>query len=98
MNRLISAMKELFTAAANSGGAVARTASFTLENVDWTGTLNTAAPATNPIVDAQLGPACAYSGPQGSASLVAAQALAAVSDQLMWRPSYRNRQGEPDMA
>jgi quercetin dioxygenase-like cupin family protein len=29
---------------------------------------------------------------------VAAQALAAVSDQLMWRPSYRNRQGEPDMA
>jgi mannose-6-phosphate isomerase-like protein (cupin superfamily) len=98
MNRLIDAMKELFTAAANSGGELARTASFTLENVDWAGALNNTAPATSPIVDAQLDTACANSGPQGSASQVAAEALLAASDQLTWRTSYRDREGEPDIA
>ncbi len=97
MNRLIGAMKELFTAAANSSGELARTASFALENVDWTAALNNAAPATNPVVDTHLNAACANSGPQGSASRVATEALLAVSDQIPWPSSSRKREGEPDM-
>ena len=40
MNRLIDAFEGLFTAAANSGGELAKTANFTLENVNWTGKLS----------------------------------------------------------
>ena len=40
MNRLIDAFEGLFTAAALSGGELAETANFTLENVKWMGKLS----------------------------------------------------------
>lgn len=98
MNRLIDSLKELFAAAASAGGDVANTAAFTLENVDWTGALTKPEPASNPIVDTQLGAACANAGQPGSAAHEAAQALLAVSDQLPWRTPSQDRAGEPDMA
>ena len=97
MNQLIDSLKGLLAAAASAGGDVANTAALTLENVDWTGTLNRSEPASNPTVDTQLGAACANAGRHGSAAHGAAQALLAVSDQLPWRTPTRDGAGEPDM-
>ncbi len=98
MNRLIDAFAGLFTAAAQSGGELAKTANFILENVNWTGELSMGEPLSDPIVDAYLEAACARSGQTGSSSNRLAEALLAVTDQLAWRASATDRDDEPDMA
>ncbi len=98
MNQLIDAMRALFTAASESGGDLAKTAAFTLENVDWEETLNVPEPASHHIVDAHLETACANSGPDGSNPRQVANALLAVSNQLHWRASAKNRDDGQDIA
>ncbi len=97
MDRLANALKGLFTAAADSGGDLARTASFALENVDWTGTPDRPEPATNPTVDSHLEAACTATGSQGSPSAVAAETLLTVTDRLTWRQSPDKHGSDPDM-
>ena len=98
MNQLIDAFKGLFAEAAQSGGELAKTAGFILENVDWTGKLNKPEAMRNPVVDTHLEAACANSGQDGSSSHRIAQALLTVTDQLAWRASARDRADEPDVA
>ena len=98
MKLLIHAIEELFTAATLSGGALAKTAHFTLENVNWQDTLNKPEQMRHPVVNAQLPAACANSGPHGSRSHGVAQALLAVADQLEWRASGTDRDQDPDVA
>ena len=97
MNRLIDAFEGLFTTAAQSGGELAKTATFTLENVNWKETLSTPEPTSHNIVDSYLETACADSGPDRSSSHGVAQSLLAVSDQLAWRASAKNRDDGPDV-
>ncbi len=78
MNRLIDAFNGLFTAATISGGELAKTANFTLENVNWKNTLSKPEPSGHHIVDIHLKAACAGSGRNGSSSHTVAQALLAV--------------------
>lgn len=47
MNRLIDAFEGLFTAAAKAGGVLAETASFALENVNWTDGLSKPEPSSH---------------------------------------------------
>ncbi len=98
MNRLIDAFEGLFTAAAKSGGKLAETASFTLENVNWRGKLSKPGPMSHPMVETYLETACAHSGRRGSSARRIAEALLAVSDQIQWRASWTGRDDEPDMA
>ena len=98
INRLIDAFEGLFAAAAKSGGELAKTANFTLENVNWTGQRNKHGPLSHPTVDTHLEAACANSGPQGSNSHMLVQALLEAMDQIKWRPSPTDYEGEPDMA
>jgi mannose-6-phosphate isomerase-like protein (cupin superfamily) len=98
MNRLIDTFEELFTATAKSGGALAETAKFTLENVDWMGGLSRPEPASHPIVDRHLEAACASSGQYGSSAHMVAEALSVVTDQLSWRTRSTDREGELDLA
>ncbi len=97
MNHLIDAFEGLFTAATGSGGDLAKTAGFTLENVNWKDTLRKPEPTSHPIADAQLETACASSGQHGSSSHTVAQALLAVTDQLAWRSSSKSRDDGPDV-
>ncbi len=98
MNRLIDVFEGLFTATAQCGGELAKTAKFTLENVNWKDTLHTPEPSSHPIVDTYLEAACANSGPHGSTSNGVAETLLAVSDQLEWRASSKSRDDGPDVA
>ena len=98
MNRLIDAFEGLFTAAANSGGELAKTAGFTLENVNWTGALNQPEPSRHPIVDSYLDAVCASSGENGSCAHRVATALLAVSDRLKWRVRSLSVDEGPDVA
>ncbi len=98
MNRLIDAFEGLFTAAALSGGELAETANFTLENVNWMGKLSKPEPVSHPIVDTHLEAACANSGQYGSSAQLVAEALLVVTDQLKWRAPSTDREDEPDMA
>jgi mannose-6-phosphate isomerase-like protein (cupin superfamily) len=98
MNRLIHAFEGLFTAANLSGGDLAKTANFTLENVNWKHRLSRHAPKSHPIVDAHLEAACAYSGQNGSNSHRVAEALLAVADQLEWRACSKDPEDGPDVA
>ena len=98
MNRLIDAFEGLFAAATTSGGELAGTANFTLENVKWTSKPNKLEPVNNPIVGMHLEAACANSGQYGSSSRIVAEALVAVTDQLTWRTLSRDREDGPDMA
>jgi len=98
INRLIDAFKGLFAVAALSGGELAKTASFILENVNWTAKPNKPEPMSHPIVDKYLAAACANSGQSGSSSHRVAQTLLAVTDQLAWPASARDREDEPDVA
>ncbi len=98
MNRLVEAFEGLFTAATLSGGELAKTAKFTLENVNWRGRLSKPEPMSHPIVDRHLEAACAHSGQHGSSSHRVAEALLAVKDQMKWRASSTDRDDEPDMA
>ena len=98
MNRLIDAFEGLLTAAAISGGELAETSRFTLENVNWMGKLNKPEPMSHPIVDKHLEAACANSGQHGSSSHMVAETLLVVMDQIKWRASSTDRDDEPDMA
>ncbi len=98
MNRLIDAFEGLFTVATLSGGELAKTANFTLENVNWKDTLSKPEPSGHHIVDIHLKAACAGSGRNGSSSHTVAQALLAVADQLEWRASAKNPEDGPDVA
>ena len=98
MNRLIDAFEGLFIAAANSCGALAKTANFTLENVNWKSALIKTEPTDHRIVDSYLEAACADSGPAASSSQMVARALLAVTDQLQWRSSSKCRDDGPDVA
>ncbi len=98
MNRLIDAFEGLFTAATLSGGELAKTADFTLENVNWQHSLSLPEPTNHHIVDAHLETACASSGRHGSSSHGVAEALLAVADQLAWRASSKDRKDGPDVA
>ncbi len=91
MNRLVEAFEGLFTAATRSGGELAKTATFTLETVNWTGELNKPEPVSHPVVDTHLETACANSGQHGSSSHGVAEALLAVANQLEWRASSKDR-------
>ena len=98
MNRLIHAFEGLFTAATLAGGAVAKTAHFTLDNVNWKTTLCEPEPTSHPIVDTHLEAVCANSGRPGSSSHEVAQALWAVADRLAWRASSKDSEDGPDVA
>ncbi len=98
MNRLIDAFEGLFTAATLSGGDLANTANFTLENVNWKGKQTLHEPMSHPTVDTHLEAACANSGQHGSSSHTVARALLAVTDQLEWRASSRSCEEGPDVA
>ena len=98
MKQLIDAMQALFAAAKESGGDLAKTANFTLENVDWTESLSVPEPTGHHIVDAHLEMACINSGPDGSSSNEVAKALLAVSNQLHWRASSKSSDDGPDIA
>ncbi len=98
MNRLIDAFEGLFTAATISCGELAKTANFTLENVNWKETLSRPKPTGHRIVDSYLEAACADSGPAGSSSHGVAEALIAVANQLAWRSSSKSRDDGPDVA
>jgi len=98
MSRLIDAFDALFTTAIQSGGELAKTANFTLQNVDWKGTLSTPEPTSHPIVDTYLEAACVDSGQRGSSSHRLARALLAVADQLDWHPSSKDHNDGPDVA
>jgi mannose-6-phosphate isomerase-like protein (cupin superfamily) len=98
MDRLIDAFEELLVAATLTGGELAKTASFALENVNWNDALSTHEPGSHPMVDANLEAACAYSGQPGSSTQVLAEALLAVTGQLEWRASSKNPDDGPDVA
>ena len=98
MNRLIEAFRGLFTVASVSGGTVAETAKFALDNVDWASPLNELEPASNAMVDTYLEAAGASSAEQGSSAHTIAEALLAVADRLPWGAPYEDRAGELDMA
>ncbi len=98
MNRLIDAFEGLFAAATRCGEELAKTANFTLENVNWKDTLSKLEPKGHPVVDTHLEAACANSGRQGSSTHGVAQALLAVADQLEWRASSKDPADGPDVA
>ena len=97
MNPLVDAFEDLFTATAALGGKLAKTASFTLENVSWKDTPNQPEASSHPISDRYLEAACANSGQSGSSSNRVAQALLAVSNQLKWRNSSKSPDQGPDI-
>ncbi len=97
MKRLIDAFNGLFTAATISGGELAKTANFILENVNWTGKLSKAEPKSHPIVDAHLEAACAHAGRAGASSRRVAEALLVVADRLEWRASSKDPEDGPDV-
>jgi len=98
MQQLIQTIEALFTATAASGGDLARTATFTLENVNWKEPVSKPEPTGHHIVDSSLEAACANSGPDGSCSNEVAKALLSVTDQLAWRSSSKAREDGPDIA
>jgi len=98
MNRLIDAFKGVFDTASISGGELAKTANFILENVDWSGEPSKPEPMSHPVVDTFLEAACSCSGEDGSTSRKVATALLAVSDQLAWRAYSTEHDNEPDIA
>lgn len=98
MNRLVDSIEALFAATVETGGDLAKTAKFTLQNINWKETLNRPEPASHHIVDSYLEAACSNAGPDGSSSHAVAQALLAVSNQLHWRSSSKARVDGPDVA
>ena len=98
MKRLIDAFEGLLAAAAQSGGELARTANFSLENVNWAVEPGKPNPMSHPMVARHLEAACAHSGKQGSGARRLAEALLPVADQLTWRASSRDPAEGPDVA
>ena len=97
MKRLIDAFEGLFAAATHASGALARTANFALENVNWTAKPARPGPMSHPMVARYLEAACASSGKQGSSTRRLAEALLPVADQLEWRASSRDPAEGPDV-
>ncbi len=97
MNRLIDAFERLFTAAANSRGDLAKTANFTLENVNWKDTLSEHKPMSHPIVDTHLEAACAHSGQLESRYRMVAEALLGNTSRLKWRSRCTDKEDVPDI-
>ncbi len=98
MNRLIDAIEGLFAATGRGGGALAKTANFTLENVNWKDRSSEIKPTLHPIADKHLATACASSGPHESNTHRLAQSLLAVTEHLEWRASSKSRDDSPDVA
>ena len=98
MHRLVDAFEGLLTATTVSGGELAKTAKFALENVNWKNALSMPEPKSHHIVGTHLEAACTHSGPHGSNSHRVAEALLAVTDQLEWRASAKDNEDGPDVA
>ena len=98
MNRLIDAFQDLFAATTQSGGELAKTAKFTLENVNWQEALVKPEPKNHPIAERYLETACANSGQHGSSCHGVVTALLAVTNQLEWRASSKSHDDGPDVA
>lgn len=98
MKQLIDAIEGLLSASAITGGDTVEAVNFALEKVKWKTKLTSPEPQSQPMVDAQLEAACAYSGQYGSNSHMIAEAVLAVKDQLNWGTIYGDREDEPDMA
>lgn len=98
MNCMIDAIVALFSEAVETGGDLAKTATFTLENVNWKKSLHRPEPTSHHIVDSYLEAACANAGSAGSSSHAVAQALLAVTNQLQWRSSSKTSVDGPDVA
>jgi quercetin dioxygenase-like cupin family protein len=99
MKRLVETFESLFAATAESGGELATTAQFTLDNVDWQDALarhEQTDQTDKTIVDAHLDVVCGRSGEVGSHSNDIANALLAVPDQLNWCMSPRDPTEGPD--
>ncbi len=98
MNQLIKAFEELFGATAMAGGELAKTANYALQNASWKDKPSAFDPMLHPVAGTHLAAACASSGPRESTSCKLAQSLLAVTDQLEWRASSKNRDDGPDVA
>ena len=98
MEELIDTFKGVFTAAANAGGDLAQTASFTLENVNWMDELKEPEALSNPIVHKYLEAACTNSGEVNSSSRRLADALLPVADQIAWRKRDSGGENDADLA
>lgn len=98
MKPLIEALEGLFLAASIAGGDAVEPINYALKHIKWHARLNLPEPQSQPVVDAQLEAACAYSGQYGSNPHMVAEALLAVKDQLRWHAAYGDREDEPDMA
>ena len=97
VKRFIDAYKGLFAATANSGGDLARTSEFTLQNVDWKATPMTPDPSSHHIVDTFLESTCTSSGLRESTSGELAMSLLQITDQLRWRASGKASVDGPDI-
>ncbi len=98
MNRLIDSIKDLFATTGETDGNMARTASFTLENVNWQETLKKPEPLGHRVAEMYLEEACANSGQDGSSAHALAEALLASTHQLHWRASNKDPKDGPDVA
>ena len=98
MQRLIDAFEGIFSDAAVSGGPLAKTAKFTLENAYWTAAPVKQEPMSHPMVEAHLEAVCANSGKQGSNTRIAAEALLGVAHMLDWLPCEKDSSEGPDVA
>ena len=98
MKQLIDAIEALFTTTRESGGELARTAKFALENTDWNPALDRPKPASHHVVDSCLESTCTSSGPVGSNSHNIARTLIAVQDGLEWRTSSKSNDDGLDIA
>lgn len=97
MNELVDAFKALLVAASEPPDNLARTAKFSLDNVNWEETPIKHNPARQPVVDTHLEAACTCSGDSGSTTQRLARAVLTATDQLEWRTSARDDEG-PDVA
>lgn len=97
MERLIDAFEALFRDWAKMDGDLAKTATFTLDNVHWEEPLCMPEPAGHPVADTHLEEACTHTGSPGSSAHGLASALWSVADRLEWRTSSRSRVDGPDM-
>lgn len=92
MRELVDAYKGLLLEAAQGNDDLARTASFALDQVDWSQELMQTAAVTNPILHDNIAQVCENSGCEGSATNRLTKALLPVVDQLSWR--RRDIEGE----
>ena len=97
MSPLIYAFKEIFSAAAESSGAVQKTAKFVLENVGWNSSLMKPKPTGHPVVEACLPTACANTDSNGSGCRALASALMETHKLLAWRATIRPPDEGPDV-